>query len=101
MFVSLGDMSELAQLGLVRGLRPYYTVKLKAGQRLIVGWNLECCQYIKFSCTTPYFPIGPTLIHASAGTGPFVAGACNLYDQCETGFSRFLREGDSVQHLDP
>jgi hypothetical protein len=28
-----------------KGLRPYYTLKLNACQRLIVGWNLEHCQY--------------------------------------------------------
>ena len=35
-----------------RGLRPYYTLKLKACQRLIVGRNLEYCRYVKFSSPT-------------------------------------------------
>jgi hypothetical protein len=42
--ISLGGMSELVLLELVERLRPYYTLKLKACQRLIVGWNLEYCQ---------------------------------------------------------
>jgi hypothetical protein len=42
--ISLGGVSELVLLGWWRGLRPYYTLKLNAGQRLIVGWNLEYCQ---------------------------------------------------------
>ena len=35
-----------------RGLRPHHTLKLKPCQRLIVGWNLEYCQRIKFSSTS-------------------------------------------------
>ena len=38
-------MSELVLLGWWWGLRPYYTLKLRACQRLIVGWNPEYCQY--------------------------------------------------------
>jgi hypothetical protein len=43
--ISLGGMSELVLLGWWRGLRPYYTLKLNACERLIVGWKLEYCQY--------------------------------------------------------
>ena len=43
-----------------RGLRPYYTLKLKACQRLIVGWNLEHCQYLKFSSTSKPITDGGT-----------------------------------------
>jgi hypothetical protein len=35
----------LLSWGWWRGLRLYYTLKLNACQRLIVGWNLEYCQY--------------------------------------------------------
>jgi hypothetical protein len=39
--ISLGGMSELPLLGWWKGLRPHYTLKLNASERLIVGWKLE------------------------------------------------------------
>jgi hypothetical protein len=65
--ISLGGMSELVLLGWWRGLRPYYTLKLKACQRLIVGWNLEYCQYIKFSSTSKPIRDGR---HRTVGINP-------------------------------
>jgi len=42
--ISLGGVSELVLLGLVERAD---TLKLKACQRPIIGWNLEYSQYIR------------------------------------------------------
>jgi len=47
--ITLGGLSELVLLGMVeRGLRQYYTLNLKACQRLIVGWNLNSLNISSF-----------------------------------------------------
>jgi hypothetical protein len=67
--ISLGGMSELVLLGLVERAEAvlYFTLKLKACQRLIVGRSLEYSQHIKFSSTSK--PIRDRR-HRTVGTNP-------------------------------
>jgi hypothetical protein len=71
--ISLGGTSELVLLGLVERAEPYYTLKLNACQRLIVGWNLEYCQYKQGQGPgkkgAGFWPTGPISIDSSVSSG--------------------------------
>jgi len=49
-------MSELVLLGLVERAETVLHAQAEGLSETIVGWNLEYCQYIKFSSTTKSWP---------------------------------------------